>query len=69
MNLWQKTNLPPVGIELTTTGLITIEVFVNNTNLTFPSFCTKLASRCIKKLKLPPEGLELTTLTITGLQV
>ena len=31
--------------------------------------CTKLASRCLNKIKLPPGGLELTTLTITDLQV
>ena len=35
----------------------------------FWHFCTKLASRCLKKIKLPPVGFELTTLTITGLQV
>ena len=38
------------------------EVFVNNTNLTFLSLCTKLTLRCLKKIKLPPVGFELTTL-------
>ena len=46
-----------------------LEVFVNNTNLTFLSFLYKISIEVSQKIKLPPVGLELTTLTITGLQV
>ena len=31
--------------------VLSMEVFVNNTNLTFLSISTKLASQCLKKIK------------------
>ena len=46
---------------------MTIEVFVNNTNLTFLTFLYKISIELsLKKIKLL---LEFTTLTITGSQV
>ena len=40
-----------------------MEVFVNNTNLTFLTFLykKKLVSKFQQKIKLPPVGIELTT--------
>ena len=39
-----------------------IEVFVNNTNLTFLTFVYKISIELsLKIIKLPPVGLELTT--------
>ena len=49
--------------------VFTLEVFVNNTNLTFLSFLYKISIKVSEKNKVPPVGFELTTLTITGLQV
>ena len=52
-----------------------IEVFTNNTTMTFLPFLYKLTSRGFKKYQqkidpnLHPEGIGLATLTITGLEV
>ena len=48
----------------------TVEVFANNTNLTFLyKIVIDGFSKFSKTIYLPPVGLELTTLTINGLQV
>ena len=56
------------GINLPT---LTIEFFLNNTNLTFLAFLYKIDIKGVQnqqKIKLPPLGIELTTPTIYGLE-
>ena len=65
-NAFEVTPLPVNRQMLVKTLLgAVIEVFINNTNLTF---LYKISIE-VKKTKVPPVGLELTTLTISGLQV